>query len=262
MEAKYSESLGEKEESKIRKEKEKFLQKEDELMKSKEKTPDEILNDLFSKCREKAKSKIEKMKEQIVSMKKIDILVEEKAKFVASKEKSKKEALVLKMLMDSLEKKQTEIHDKYKATVETQQNLRKELNDKMQAEIQSVQKELEEDMKRKSGLKGENEELEHRLGELKEMFQKTSESVEKTLGKSEFDMSGLEEQIRSKIEVETTKMVVYLISSIDFRMTKKKKSRLKMRKWPVESKESSKKLTSIQSDSKTINKKFPKLMPI
>jgi predicted nucleic acid-binding Zn-ribbon protein len=93
----------------------------------------------------------------------------------------------------------------------------------MQGEIQSVQKELEEEMKRKSGLKGENEELEHRLGELKEMFQKTSESVEKTLGKSEFDMSGLEEQIRSKIEVETTKMVVTHLFAFSFRMTKRKK---------------------------------------
>jgi predicted nucleic acid-binding Zn-ribbon protein len=133
---------------------------------------------------------------------------------VKDTEKTTKELGVLKMLLETMEGQYRETCDKYKAICEEEQTKKKAMSDLMQTEIQGVQKELEEDMKRKSMLKAENEELEKRITDLKAMFKNTSESIEKTLGNSELDMAKIEEQIRQKIEVETTKLVVFAISPL------------------------------------------------
>ena len=102
------------------------------------------------------------------------------------------------------------------------------MNENMQNEIKAVQTEMEEEVRRKQGLFHDNEDLTSKIAELKDMFSKAGESLEKTLGKSDSDMEKLEEQLRTKIEAETTKLVVCRNMHMD-RMTKKARRRGKMR---------------------------------
>ena len=207
MDAKHLEDLPDKEYGQVRVEKEKFILKLEKLIKSKDKSEDVILKELASSFTERAKSRLQKNRETISSTKRIDMLAADKVTALSASEKHRKEVAVLKGLHSTLEKQNNELQEEYKKIAAKHQEQRKEINEKMQAEIKTVQEEMEQEVHRKQVLARENEALTDRIKEMKEMLSATNDNVEKTLGKSEFDVEKLEQQLRSRIEAETAKIV-------------------------------------------------------
>eukprot|EP01022_Parablepharisma_sp_SALTPOND_P018377 TRINITY_DN299_c0_g1_i1.p2 TRINITY_DN299_c0_g1~~TRINITY_DN299_c0_g1_i1.p2 ORF type:complete len:353 (+),score=95.63 TRINITY_DN299_c0_g1_i1:3094-4152(+) len=207
METKHQVDLPEKEYSQVRADKERFLTKLDKLLKSKDKSEEVILKDLYACFVEKAKTRLQKSRDTQNHIKRIDILVADKVSALSALEKHKKNVGILAGLNSTLEKQNVELQEEYKKTISKHQEQRKEINESMQAEIKAVQEEMEQEVHRKQILAKENEALAERIKEMKEMLNATNENVEKTLGKSEFDVDKLEEQLKSRIEAETTKIV-------------------------------------------------------
>ncbi len=180
------EPLSEKELNQIRAEKDKFVSRMDKLMKSKDKPEDAILKELYTCFTEKAKAKLQKTRDIQANLKRVDMLVSDKAGALVALDKHKKNTVVLKGLNSTLEKQNNELQEEYKKIVGKHQEQRKEINEKMQAEIKAVQEEMEQEVHRKQILARENESLADRIKELKEMLSATNENVEKNLCKSEF----------------------------------------------------------------------------
>lgn len=202
------EEVSEKEQNQVRKDKEKYIKKLEDMMKGKDKTEDAILKELYARCVEKTKAKLQKVRDAQTARKKIDMLLADKASATETLSHVGKEVDMLKGLNAALVKQNMDLQEACRKIISRHQEERKQINEKMQGEIKTVQTEMEEEVRRKALLSRENEEMATRIAELKQMFKTTSENVEKTLGKSEFDMVKLEEQLRTKIESETTRLVV------------------------------------------------------
>ena len=200
--------LTEKERGLIRKEKEKGLAKVAEMVNGKGKSEEQVLKDLYARCREKMGSKLQKEKEIQTSTRRTEALIGEKDNMAKEVDRLRKEAGVLRSLVETLEQQNAALMAEHNKLLETEQTKRLQLNEQMQQEIKDTQTQVEQDLQRKGMLSSENEELAKRIEDMKQLFQTTRASIEKTLGNSEFDMGGLEEQLRQKIEVETTKLVV------------------------------------------------------
>lgn len=223
IQKKYMEDLSEKEQNQIRKDKDKFVKKLDELIKTKDKTQEAILKELYARFVEKTKARLQKARDVTLSKRRMDMMQNERTATAETSAKVGKNVEMLKGLNATLVKNNMELQDTCRKIITRHQEERKKINEDMQEEIKTVQKEMEEEVRRKALLSRENEEMSSRIKELKEMFRVTSENVERTLGKSEFDMEKLEEQLKNKIEAETTKLVVILHTLILFstRMTRR-----------------------------------------
>lgn len=200
------EELPEKDRSQIRQDKEKFLLKIDKIMKAKDKSEDDILKELYATFVERVKARLQKNRELQSNLKLIEMAKAEKASAAGILEKHKKELGVLRGVDSTLDRQNQEWQDKYRATVERHQEERKELNQRMKDEVEKVQEEMNQELQRKHVLAQENEALTERILQMRQMLKATSENVEKVLGKDEFDVEKMEEQMKAKIEAETLKI--------------------------------------------------------
>eukprot|EP00826_Nyctotherus_ovalis_P060359 TRINITY_DN8458_c0_g1_i6.p1 TRINITY_DN8458_c0_g1~~TRINITY_DN8458_c0_g1_i6.p1 ORF type:complete len:334 (-),score=175.97 TRINITY_DN8458_c0_g1_i6:100-1101(-) len=200
------EELPEKDRSQIKQDKEKFLLKIEKIMKAKDKSEDDILKELYSTFVERVKARLQKNREIQSNLKLMEMAKTEKANAAGILEKYKKELAVLRGVDSTLDKQNQEWQDKYKAIVERHQEERKELNQRMKDEVEKVQEEMNQELQRKHMLAQENEALTERIQQMRQMLKATSENVEKVLGKDEFDVEKMEEQMKAKIEAETLKI--------------------------------------------------------
>ena len=223
MEDKYSEELNEKEVAGVKAEKDKYLKKVDTATKSKEKSEEAILKDLYAKCVEKVKSRQQKMRDANAAKKKIDMLHTDKESSLRDINKLYKETTMLKGLCATLEKQNEELQQACTSIMTKHEKERKEINEGMQGEIKKIQEDMEGELRRKSVLSQENEAIDEKIKELKDMLTRSSDTLEKSFGKSELDIAKLEEQLKDKIETETTKIVVSQALSKDFQNDEKDK---------------------------------------
>jgi len=206
MKEKVQEELPDKDRSQIKQDKEKFLLKIEKIIKAKSKSEEEVLKELYEAYTERVKARLQKNREISSNLSLIEMAKTSKENAMTVLEKSKKEVEILRNLSSTLEKENQKWQDQYNNTIDRHQEERKELNQKMKDEIEKVQEELQKESQRKQMLSQENEALIDRIQQMREIVRSTSEKVEQVLGKEEFDVVKMEEQMKEKIEAETIKI--------------------------------------------------------